>query len=61
VISHVSKFIPDRVKEFWHDYRKSLKDAEKKEIGDNEISEDVEMAGWGVKEAEERVKTEAST
>ncbi len=53
-------FIPNRVKDFWQEYRKSLKETEKQQTGDNHISEEAEAVGWGVKEAEERNKTEAS-
>jgi N-terminal acetyltransferase 2 len=61
VVSNVSTIIPDRVKETWREYRAALKNKEKDEMGDNHISEDVEMVGWGVKEAEERNNSEAST
>jgi len=61
VLGHIQQIIPTRVKEFWREYRKALKEAENEEIGDNKISEDAEMVGWGVKEAEERNKEEAST
>ncbi|KAH8880004.1 hypothetical protein GQ53DRAFT_670788 [Thozetella sp. PMI_491] len=60
VLSHAEKAIPQSVKAFWNNYRQALKDAEKEQLGSNNISEDVEMVGWGVKEAEERNKTEAS-
>ena len=60
MVSNVAKVIPTRVKEFWNEYRNALKEAEHKEVGDNHISEDVEMVGWGVKEAEEKNKSEAS-
>lgn len=60
MLSHMERVIPQSVKTFWHNYRQALKDAEKEQLGDNQISEDVEMVGWGVKEAEEKNKSEAS-
>lgn len=60
MVSKAQKIIPERVKTFWRDYRQALKDAEREATGSNEISSDVEMVGWGVKEADERNKTEAS-
>lgn len=60
VVSHVSKVIPQSVRDWWHEYRGALKDAEKENIGNDDISEHVEMAGWGVEEAERRHKAEAS-
>jgi hypothetical protein len=38
-----------------------MKKAEHDVTGNQEISEHVEMAGWGVEEATERNKSEAST
>ncbi|KAI8966662.1 hypothetical protein F5Y11DRAFT_308957 [Daldinia sp. FL1419] len=60
VVSHASKLIPQSVRTRWREYREALKEAEKENLGDAEISEDVEMAGWGVEEAEKRHKAEAS-
>ncbi|KAI0386792.1 hypothetical protein F5Y04DRAFT_71788 [Hypomontagnella monticulosa] len=60
VVSHVSKIIPHSVRDWWREYRAALKNAEKENIGNDEISEHVEMAGWGVEEAEKRHKAEAS-
>ncbi|KAI1389385.1 uncharacterized protein F4822DRAFT_198810 [Hypoxylon trugodes] len=60
VVSNVSKAIPQSVRSWWHEYRQALKDAEKENIGNEEISEHVEMAGWGVEEADKRHKAEAS-
>ncbi|KAI1806020.1 hypothetical protein F4811DRAFT_512404 [Daldinia bambusicola] len=60
VVSNVSKLIPDSVRTRWREYRQALKEAEKESRGDAEISEKVETAGWGVEEAEERHKAEAS-
>jgi N-terminal acetyltransferase 2 len=60
VMSYAEKVIPQSLKDLWHNYRQSLKDAEKEQLGSNEISQDVEMAGWGVREADEAHKAEAS-
>ncbi|KAM0333085.1 hypothetical protein ACHAQA_001743 [Verticillium albo-atrum] len=60
VVSNVQKVIPDSVQTRWHDYRAALKGAEKEKLGTDVVSESVEMAGWGVAEAEERNRAEAS-
>lgn len=60
VISNVQKAIPERAKTAWHDYRKSLKEAESEVVGNEDISKGLEAAGWGVKEADERNKSEPS-
>lgn len=60
VVSHAQKLIPAGVQEWWHNYRNALKQAERENLNDNEISEHVEMAGWGVEEASARHKAEAS-
>ena len=60
VVSNAKKVIPENVKTWWHDYRTAMKNAEKENIGNDDISEGVEMATWGVEEAEARNKAEAS-
>lgn len=60
VLSSVSQFIPDSVRQKWHEYWRSIKRAEVETLGDDGISDKVEMAGWGVKEAQEHHKEEAS-
>ncbi|KAI1136195.1 hypothetical protein F5Y05DRAFT_415378 [Hypoxylon sp. FL0543] len=60
VLSNIKKVIPESVRNWWHEYRKALKESEKEQVGNDEISEHVEMAGWGVEEAERRHKAEAS-
>jgi len=59
VVSNVQKVIPEGVKQWWHDYRSALKEAGKEHLGEG-VTKDVEMAGWGVAEADEKNKTEAS-
>lgn len=60
VLSNVKKAIPESVQQTWHDYRASLKKAEKEELGDNHVSKDVEKAGWGVDKAQESYQADAS-
>jgi hypothetical protein len=60
VVSNVARFIPESVKTFWQEYRAALKEAEVKQIGNDDVSEGIEMAGWGVKEAEEKNQEGAS-
>jgi hypothetical protein len=59
VVSRLEKVVPESVKEWWHNYRQALKDRTKETVGED-VTNGVEMAGWGVKEADERNKTEAS-
>lgn len=60
VMDGVKKVVPESVKQRWHEYRAAFKDAEKEELGDNHVSEDIEKVGWGVEKAQERHKEEAS-
>ncbi|KAI3322318.1 hypothetical protein HD806DRAFT_499760 [Xylariaceae sp. AK1471] len=60
IVSNVKKVIPESVRNRWNEYRKVLKEGEQEQLGNGEISERVEMAGWGVEEAEKRNKSEAS-
>lgn len=59
-MSAVSKFIPESVRTRWNEWRESLKSEEKQHLGSNDISDKVEMAGWGVEKAQQRNKEEAS-
>lgn len=56
-MSHVTRLIPDSVRVRWNEYRTALKKAELERSGN---VEQVEVAGWGVEEAEQRNKSEAS-
>ncbi|CAK7235315.1 DUF1279 super [Sporothrix curviconia] len=58
VVDHVKAIIPESIKERWRKYRAALKE-NKRESGDA-VVEAQEGDGWGVKEAEERNKHEAS-
>ncbi|KAH8200105.1 hypothetical protein TruAng_005726 [Truncatella angustata] len=60
VVSNVKKIIPQSVQDKWHEWRSTLKEEEKEAFDNNNLSEHVEMAGWGVEEAEARNKAEAS-
>lgn len=60
VISHVKAVIPDSVKQTWREWRTSMKQAEKGIPGGQQVGEGVEMAGWGVEEAQKQNKAEAS-
>ncbi|KAI0453443.1 hypothetical protein F5B21DRAFT_283006 [Xylaria acuta] len=57
VVSRAVKVIPDSVRNRWNEYRAALKEAKQGQSGSGE---QVEIAGWGVEEAEQRNKTEAS-
>lgn len=52
--------IPESVKNTWHEWRSSMRKAEQDITGSDNISDGVEMAGWGVEEAEEKNKKDAS-
>lgn len=60
ILSNVKKFVPEGVKEWWHEWRATVKDVEKQEIGDNHITQDLDKIGWGVEEAQQRHKADAS-
>lgn len=60
VMSTAYKLIPESVQTRWNAYRAALKESEEEATGSNKIGDDVEMAGWGVKEADERHKAGAS-
>ncbi|KAJ4396673.1 DUF1279 super [Gnomoniopsis smithogilvyi] len=64
VVSNAKKFIPEGVKQQFNEWRAAwrgtYKDVEKEEIGDNHISEEVEKVGWGVEEAQQAHKADAS-
>lgn len=64
VVSNFKKIIPEGVKQQFNEWRAAwhgtYKDAENKELGDNHISEEVEKVGWGVEEAQQAHKADAS-
>jgi len=60
IVSNVSSFIPESVKSTYHAWTQAMKGAEKETVGNQEISSHVEMAGWGVQQAEAQNKSHAS-
>jgi hypothetical protein len=60
IVSSIKQFIPESVKQTWHDWRASMKQAAHETTGGDEVNKSVEMAGWGVEEADERYKRDAS-
>ncbi|PBP18789.1 peptide alpha-N-acetyltransferase [Diplocarpon rosae] len=60
VVTNVKKLIPDSAEKFWHEWRASMKTAEQELTGNDAVSEGVEMSGWGVEEATENNKKDAS-
>ncbi|KAJ4415467.1 DUF1279 super [Gnomoniopsis sp. IMI 355080] len=64
VVSNFKRIIPEGVKQQVNEWRAAwrgtYKDIEKEEIGDNHISEGVEKVGWGVEEAQQAHKADAS-
>ncbi|CAM1500893.1 Fc.00g100550.m01.CDS01 [Cosmosporella sp. VM-42] len=60
VVSAVKMIIPESVQDRWHEYWRSIKQTETEALGDDEISDKVEMVGWGVEEASQRNKEEPS-
>jgi len=60
VVSNVKKVIPVSLQNSWHEWRQSMKEAQKDIPGAEQVGEGIEMAGWGVEEADEKNKAEAS-
>ncbi|KAK5987133.1 hypothetical protein PT974_11251 [Cladobotryum mycophilum] len=60
IVSKVGAIIPetvrDKISQYWH----SLKNSEAQQLGDSQITDKAEMVGWGVEQAQERNKEEAS-
>ncbi|KAJ3501653.1 hypothetical protein NM208_g16894 [Fusarium decemcellulare] len=52
--------IPESVRETWRQYWQSFRKAEAQALGDDDISDKMEMATWGVEKAEERNRADAS-
>lgn len=61
IVSNVKKVIPESVKEAWCNWREAMKKREVEVTGGDVVSEGVEMAGWGVQEAEERNSSETAS
>lgn len=60
-MSSVRSVIPDPVRRQFREWWLALKGIETEHLGDDEITEKMEMAGWGVREAHEQNLEEAST
>lgn len=60
IVSNAKKVIPDSVKDKWTEWRQSMKQAERELTGSEDVSDGVEMAGWGLEEATEQNKKDAS-
>ncbi|KAJ4006813.1 DUF1279 super [Fusarium irregulare] len=60
VMSTVKQMIPDSLREAWHTYWQSFRKAEARALGDDDISDKMEMATWGVEKAQERNRVDAS-
>ncbi|PHH85224.1 hypothetical protein CDD83_736 [Cordyceps sp. RAO-2017] len=60
VVSAIKRIVPESVRNSWHEYWSSVRKAETQQLGNGDIGDKVEMAGWGVKEAQERNEEEAS-
>lgn len=54
VVSTVQRLIPETVQDAWRTYWQSFKKAEAQALGDDDISDKMEMATWGVEKANER-------
>jgi N-terminal acetyltransferase 2 len=61
IVSHVKAAIPDSVKKIWREWRTSMKQGQNDIPGGKQVEKGVEMAGWGVEEAEKQNKAKAST
>lgn len=60
VVSGVKQFIPESIKQTWHNWRASMKKTAHETPGGDQLEKPVEMVGWGVEEADERYKRDAS-
>jgi N-terminal acetyltransferase 2 len=60
IVSYAKRLIPESIKTKWHEYKESVKRAERQMTGKQDVSDHVETAGWGVEEAKERNKRDAS-
>ncbi|KAG9236209.1 hypothetical protein BJ875DRAFT_457034 [Amylocarpus encephaloides] len=59
-ISAAKRIIPESVKETWTNWRSAMKKGEQDATGGDIVNETVEMASWGVEEAQARNKRDAS-
>lgn len=59
-MSTVSAYIPESIRQKWREYWKSVKKTESDTLGNGDVSETVEMMGWGVEKAQEHHDEAAS-
>ena len=59
-MSTVKRLIPEAVKQQWRDWRQALRKEEMEHTGSDDFSDGLEMASWGVEEASEANKRDAS-
>ena len=59
-MSAVKTVIPDSVRQKFHEVWSSLKKKETEHLCNDDVSDAVEMVGWGVEKAQERNQEEAS-
>lgn len=60
VVSNVKAMVPESVRQKGTEYWMWLKGVETKQTGDDDITDKLEMVGWGVEEAQERNNEDAS-
>lgn len=64
IVSAIGSIIPESIrqgsKDLWQKVWQAFKKTEQDELGNDQVSEKVEMVGWGVEEAQERNKEDAS-
>lgn len=58
-MSSVSQFIPEGVRQKWHEYWHSNKETAIETLG-QDVVDKTEMVGWGVEEAQKHHREEAS-
>ena len=60
MLSHLKALIPDKIKTTWREWRKEARRKELEMTGDDDFSDTLEMASWGVEEADAANKKDAS-
>ncbi|TGO66110.1 hypothetical protein BOTNAR_0068g00250 [Botryotinia narcissicola] len=60
ITSSIKSIIPESIKTTFHEWRVAMQKASHDVTGSDKLGDGVEMAGWGVEEAEERNKRDAS-
>ena len=61
IVSSATNLIPDSIRKLWRENWAKIKKTENKALGSDDVSETVEMMGWGVETAQEHDDEEAST